>query len=63
MAAGNRIERQYPAHKLPKKKTSEQIAIDIAEFETKHGPVKESPIRKGPIEPLSKYRQRGLETL
>ncbi len=44
MAAGNRIERQYPASKIKPKLSSEQLAAQMAEFEAANGPVKTLPI-------------------
>lgn len=49
MAAGNRVDRQYPANKIKPKLTSEQLAAQMAEFEAANGPVKTSPIEwRGP---------------
>lgn len=44
MAAGNTIDRQYPAHKITPKLTSEELAAQVAAFEAANGVVETSPI-------------------
>lgn len=44
MAAGNRVDRQYPANKIKPKLTSEQLAAQMAVWEAANGPVKTLPI-------------------
>lgn len=44
MAAGNRIEKQYPASKLKPKLSHDEVAEQMAAFEAANGPVETTPI-------------------